>query len=65
MKFVGVVVVYKIIDPKSYLLCTLDGKLLLGLFEHERLKLAVKGTSQGNVTTLPQLKHVHEGVIFT
>ena len=28
---------------------TLDGKILRGLFEHERLKPAVIRTSQGNV----------------
>ena len=41
VKYVGPVVVYRIIDPKSFQLCTSDGKLLLGLFEHERLKPAV------------------------
>ena len=56
MKYVGPVVVYNIIDPKTFLLCTSDGKLLLGCFEHERLKPAVTRTSQGNVMTLPQLK---------
>ena len=40
IKCVGLVVVYKIIDPHNYLLMTLDGKLLRGLFEHKRLKLA-------------------------
>ena len=56
VKNVGpVVVVYKGIDFKSLLLCTLDGNVLQGLFEHERLKPAVIRTSQGNVTTLPQL----------
>ena len=38
IKYVGPVVIYKIIDPHNYLLMTLDGKLLKGLFEHERLK---------------------------
>ena len=37
-KYVGPVVIYKIIDPHNYLLMTLDGKILKGLFEHERLK---------------------------
>ena len=41
--------VYKIVDPHNYLLMTLDGKLLRGLFEHERLKPAVIRTNQGNV----------------
>ena len=34
--YVGPVVVYKIIDPHSYLLMMLDGKILRGLFEHKR-----------------------------
>ena len=29
---------YKIIDLHNYLLMALDGKILRGLFEHERLK---------------------------
>ena len=36
IKYVGPLVVYKIVDPHNYLLMTLDGKLLRGLFEHER-----------------------------
>ena len=31
-------------------------KLLRGLFEHERLKLAVIKTDKGNISTLPALK---------
>ena len=30
-------VIYKIIDPHNYLLMTLDGKILKGLFEYKRL----------------------------
>ena len=37
---------------------TLDGKMLRGLFKHERLKPATIRTSQGNVHNLPQLKQV-------
>ena len=37
IKYVGPIVIYKIIDPHNYLLMTLDGKILQGLFEHERL----------------------------
>ena len=37
---------------------TLDGKLLRGLFDHERLKPAVIRTNWGNVTNLTQLKQV-------
>ena len=32
IKYVGPVVIYKIIDPHNYLLMTLDGKILRGLF---------------------------------
>ena len=41
IKYVGPVVVYKIIDPHNYLLMTFDGKILQGLFEHKRLKPAI------------------------
>ena len=37
---------------------TLDGKILRGLFEHERLNPANIRTNQGNVQTLVQLKQV-------
>ena len=57
IKYVGPVVIYKIIDPHNYMLMTLDGKILRGLFEHERLKPANK-TNQGNVQNLVQLKQV-------
>ena len=58
IKYVGPVIIYKIIDPRNYLLMTLDGKILRGLFEHERLKLAMIRTSEGNVSNLYQLKQV-------
>ena len=41
IKYVGPLVIYKIIDPHNYLLMTIDGKLLQGFFDHERLKFAV------------------------
>ena len=31
--YVGYIIVYKIVDPTSFILCTLDGKLLFELFE--------------------------------
>ena len=40
-KYAGPVVVYKIIDPHNYLLMTLDGNILRGIFEHKRLKPAI------------------------
>ena len=49
IKYVGPVVVYKIIDSHNYLLMTLDGKILKGIFEHERLKPTAIRTNQGNV----------------
>ena len=55
-KCVGPVVIYKIIDLNNYLLMTLDGRILTGLFEHERLKPANIRTSQGNIQNLVQLK---------
>ena len=56
LTYVGPLAVYKIIDPHNYVLITLDGKLVTGLFEHERLKPAVIRTNQGNVTNLSKLK---------
>ena len=58
IKYVGSVVIYKIIDPHNYLLMTLDGRILRGLFKHERLKPANIRTSQGNVQNLVQLKQI-------
>ena len=37
---------------------TLDGVMLRGIFEHERLKPAVIRTNQGNVHNLAELKQV-------
>ena len=34
IKYVGPVVIYKIVDPHNYLIMTLDGKILRGIFEH-------------------------------
>ena len=58
IKYVCPLAVYKIDDPHNYFLITLHGKLLRGLFEHERLKPAVIRTNQGNVTKLSKLKQV-------
>ena len=41
IKCVGPLVIYKIVDRLNYLFMTIDGTLWRGLFEHERLKLAV------------------------
>ena len=58
VKYVGPLVVYKIVDPHNYLLMMLDGKLLKGLFEHERIKPAIIRKSEGNVNNLAHLKQV-------
>ena len=58
IKYVGPIVIYKIIDPYNYLLMTLDGKILRRLFQHERIKPAILKTSKGNINNLSQLKHV-------
>ena len=58
VKYVGPVVVYKIVDPHNYLLMTLDGKILKGIFEHERLKPAIIRTNLGNARNLAQLRHI-------
>ena len=58
IKYVGPVVTYKIIDPHNYLLMTLDGKILRGLFKHERLKPAIIRMSQGNIQNLAQLRQI-------
>ena len=65
VKYVGPVVVYKIIDPHNYLLMTLDGIILKGIFEHERLKPTIIRTSQGNVQSLAEFKTDNEHQIET
>ena len=56
IKYVGPLVIYKIVGPHNYLLMTLDGKILIGLFEHEKLKPETIRTSHSNVNSLVQLK---------
>ena len=58
IKYVGPLVIYRIVDPNNYLLITIDGQLMRGLFEHERLKPGVIRTDKGNVNTLSALKKV-------
>ena len=57
-KYVGPVVVYKIIDHHNYLIMTLDGKFLRGILEHETLKPAIIRTNQGNVQNLAELRQI-------
>ena len=56
IKYIGPVVMYKIIEHHNYLLMTLDGKIPKGIFEHERLKHAIITTNQGNVQNLADLR---------
>ena len=58
IRYVGPVVVYKIVDPHNYLLMTLNGIILKGIFGHKRLKPAVIRTSQENVQNLAELKQI-------
>ena len=58
IKYVGPVVIYKVIDPHNYLLITLNGRILRGLFEHKRLKPTNIRTSEGNVQNLAHLKQI-------
>ena len=52
IKYVGPVVIYKIVDPHTYLLLTLDVKILRGLFDDERLKPTNIRMSQSNIKNL-------------
>ena len=56
IKYVGPIVVYKVVDLHNYVLMSLDGNILWGLFEHERLKPAILRTSEGNASNLVKLK---------
>ena len=58
VKYVGPVVIYKIVDLHNYLLMTLDGIILKGIFEHERLKPTIIRTSHGNIQNLAELRQV-------
>ena len=58
IKYIGPIVVYKIIDLHNYLLMTLDGKILQGLFKHERLKPATLRTSEEIVNNLAKRKQI-------
>ena len=57
--YVGLVVIYQIIDPYNYLLMTLDDKILRGLFEHERLKpVYYREESEDTTQNLAQLRQI-------
>ena len=50
-KYIGPSAIYKIVGPHNYLLMTVDGKILRGLFEHKRLKPVTIRTSHGNINS--------------
>ena len=58
IKYVGPLVVYKIVDPHNYLLMTLDRIILKGSFEHKRLKPTIIRTNHGNVQNLAELRQI-------
>ena len=58
VRYVGPVVAHKIVDPHNYLLMTLGGVILKGIFEHERLKPAIIRTNHGNVQNLSELRKI-------
>ena len=57
-KYVGPVVVYKIVDPYNFLLMTLDGIILKAIYERERLKPTVIRMNHGNVQNLAELRQI-------
>ena len=63
VNYVGPLVIYKIIDPHNYLLMTIEGHLMRGLFEHERLKPATIPMERGSVRTLTELKRLINSAI--
>ena len=58
IKYIGPLVIYKIIDPHNHLLMTLDDKILRGIFRHKRLKPIIIRTNQGNVKNLVELRQI-------
>ena len=58
IKYVGPVLVYKIVDPHNYLIMMLDVKILKGIFECERLKPAIIRTNHGKVQNLAELRQI-------
>ena len=58
VNYIGPLVVYKIVDLHNYLFMTIEGQLMRGLFEHERLKPATLPIDKGNVRNLAELKRV-------
>ena len=60
IKYVGPVAVYKIVDPNNYLIMSLDGKILRGIFEHKRLKPAFIRTKSRKCPKFSRIKTNYE-----
>ena len=60
VNYVGPLIIYKIVDLHNYLLMTIEGQLMRGLFEHERLKPATIPMDRGNVRTSIGTEKSHE-----
>ena len=60
INYVGPLVVYKIVDSHNFLLMTKDGKLLRGLFEHEKLKASHAKNRQGQCQYIINIKKSNE-----
>ena len=58
VNYVAPLVIYKIVDPHNYLLMTIEGQMMRGVFEHERLKPTTIPMDKGNIRTLLELKRV-------
>lgn len=56
--FVGPLVIYKALSPNQFILMSLDGIIYPHLIEETRIKPGYIRTTQGNVTTLSELKQV-------
>ena len=60
IKYVGPVVIYKIIDPHNYLLMTLDGKNLRGLFSTQEVKTCKHKNESGKCSKFGTIKENYE-----
>ena len=58
IKYVGPVVIYKIIDPHNYLLMTLDGKILRGLFQTWEIKACYYKKESRKCPKLAELRQI-------
>ena len=58
VNYVGPLAIYQIVDPHNNLLMDIEGQLMRGLFQHERLKPAILLMDNSNVRTLLELKKV-------